>query len=449
MPLDAFALWCAIIGVLFITMALGGTLLARLPLSTSMLYLAVGFGLGPAGLGLLSADPFEQSKLFERLAEIAVLISLFVTGMKLSVPLRDARWHVPLRLAVVSMALTVALIAAGGVLALGMPLGAALLLGAILAPTDPVLASDVQVANPRDRDRLRFGLSGEAGLNDGTAFPFVMLGLGLLGLHELGAGGWRWIVVDVVWAVAGGVLIGSLLGYAVGSLVLYLRVHHREAVGLDELLALGLIALAYGVALLVHAYGFLAVLAAGLALRRIQGQPDDPTELHEALRAASRRTEGREIQPEEAVATDPAHATAFMMRAALGFNEQLERIGEITVVLMIGAMLSYVSVPSALVWFAPLLFGIIRPASVWAGLLGSRSTGVQRSLIAWFGIRGIGSIYYLMYAVNHGLPRALAEQLIGVTIGIVTISIVVHGVSVTPLMEWYGRRQAGRSGAAG
>ena len=439
-PPETFALWCAIIGVLLITMALSGTLLSRLPLSTSMLYLAVGVGLGPAGMGLLAADPFEQSQLFERMAEIAVLISLFVTGMKLSVPLRDPRWHVPLRLAVVSMILTVALIAVCGVLGLGLPLGAAVLLGAILAPTDPVLASDVQVTNAADRDRLRFGLSGEAGLNDGTAFPFVMLGLGLLGHHDLGLGGWRWIVVDVVWAIGGGFVVGGVLGYAVGSLVLYLRVHHREAIGLDELLALGLIALAYGVALSIHAYGFLAVLAAGLALRRIQEQPDDPVELHEALGTASREHERDAIQPEDVVATDPAHATAFMVRAALGFNQQLERIGEIAVVLILGAMLSSVAVPSSLMWFAPLLFAVIRPVCVWLGLLGSRSTGVQRGLIAWFGIRGIGSIYYLMYAVNHGLPRALAEQLVGITIIVVALSIVMHGVSVTPLMEWYGQR---------
>lgn len=445
---DAFALWCAIVGVLLITMALSGTLLSRLPLSTSMLFLAVGIGLGPGGLGLLAADPFEHSKLFERLAEIAVLISLFVTGMKLSVPLRDARWLVPVRLAIVSMTLTVAFIAMCGVLGLGLPLGAAVLLGAILAPTDPVLASDVQVANAADRDRLRFGLSGEAGLNDGTAFPFVMLGLGLLGLHELGPGGWRWIVVDVVWAIAGGVLVGGALGYAVGSLVLYLRVHHREAIGLDELLALGLIALAYGAALTIHAYGFLAVIAAGLALRRIQEQPGDPIELHKALGAVTREQQRDDITPEDVVAADPVHATAFMVRAALGFNEQLERIGEIAVVLMIGAMLSYVSVPSSVMWFAPLLFGVIRPACVWLGLLGSGPTRIQRGLIAWFGIRGIGSIYYLMHAVNHGLPRALAEQLVGITIAVVTISIVIHGVSVTPMMEWYGRRQGGRAGAA-
>ena len=152
-----------------------------------------------------------------------------------------------------------------------------MLLGAILAPTDPVLASDVQVANPGDHDRLRFGLTGEGGLNDGTAFPFVMLGLGWLGLHELGEGGWRWWTVDVLWAVAGGLGLGYLLGTLVGRLIIYLRVRHREALGSDEFISLGLIALTYGLALLSLTYGFLAVFAAGLALRRIDETPPAAT----------------------------------------------------------------------------------------------------------------------------------------------------------------------------
>ena len=146
----SFAVWCLIVGLVLLAMALAGSVLKRLPLSASMLYLAAGFGLGPIGLGLLEADPFGQSRLFERLAEIAVLISLFVAGLKLSVPLRSARWFLPLRLAIVSMLLTIVLITAAGMWALGLPLGAAVLLGAILAPTDPVLASDVQLTNPAD-----------------------------------------------------------------------------------------------------------------------------------------------------------------------------------------------------------------------------------------------------------------------------------------------------------
>src|SRR5512134_465775 len=268
-----FAIWALIIGVLLTAMMLAGTFLKRLPLSTAMLYLAAGYGLGPAGLGLLAPDPLKYSVLLERAAEVAVLISLFAVGLKLGLPLSDKGWRLPLRLASVSMTITVVLIAAIGTVGLGLSLGAAVLLGAILAPTDPVLASDVQLREANDRDRVRFSLTGEGGLNDGAAFPFVMLGLGLLGLHDLGTAGWRWLAVDVLWAISGGLLIGGVSGTLIGRLVVHLRTRHKEAIGLDEFLALGLIALTYGVAQLSHTYGFLAVFAAGLALQRVKEQP--------------------------------------------------------------------------------------------------------------------------------------------------------------------------------
>ncbi|HEX8672461.1 MAG TPA: cation:proton antiporter, partial [Longimicrobium sp.] len=264
------AIWFLVVGVLLVAMALSRSIVARLPLSTAMLYLAAGFALGPYGAGLLSLDVYEQSAMWERVTEIAILVSLFAAGLKLRTPLHDGRWILPVRLATLSMSITVGLVTVLGVFAMGLPVGAAVLLGAILAPTDPVLASDVQVTHAADRDRLRFGLTGEAGLNDGSAFPFVMLGLGLLGLHEMGDMGWRWFAVDLVWAVVSGLAVGAVLGTLVGRLVLHLRRVHREAVGLDDFLALGLIAFAYGTALLVHGYGFLAVFAAGLALRRIE-----------------------------------------------------------------------------------------------------------------------------------------------------------------------------------
>jgi sodium/hydrogen antiporter len=159
-------------------MTLIDSIVKRLPLTTTMLYLAVGVALGPLGLNVLAMDPFGASALLERLAEIAVIVSLFTAGLKLRVPLRDKRWRVPVLLAFASMTLTVGLIAIVGMLALDLPLGAALLLGGILAPTDPLLASDVQLEHAYDRDRLRFSITAEAGLNDGTAFPFVLLGQG-------------------------------------------------------------------------------------------------------------------------------------------------------------------------------------------------------------------------------------------------------------------------------
>jgi len=192
-----------IAGALMILMAPTSSALRRLPLSTGMLYLLVGLAIGPGAIGLFDLDPVRDAKLLEHLSEAVVLVSLFTVGLKLALPLSDPRWRLPLRLALGPMVVTVALIAPLG-WAIGLPIGAAVLLGAVLAPTDPVLASDVQVSDPEDRDRLRISLTGEGGLNDGTAFPFVMLGLGLLGLHELGEFGGRWVAVDVVWAAVAG-----------------------------------------------------------------------------------------------------------------------------------------------------------------------------------------------------------------------------------------------------
>jgi NhaP-type Na+/H+ or K+/H+ antiporter len=184
-----FAIAYLVAGLLLLGMAVIGPRLQRLPISTAMLYLGAGALLGPTAFGLIEVDVIGDAKLLEHVTEVVVIISLFTAGLKLRVSFRDPRWLLPLRLAVVSMVLTVALVAVVGVVGLGLSWGAAILLGGILAPTDPVLASDVQTAHPNDQDRLRFTLTGEAGLNDGTAFPVVMLGLGLLGLHEIGEAG--------------------------------------------------------------------------------------------------------------------------------------------------------------------------------------------------------------------------------------------------------------------
>ncbi len=431
-----FELWAVLGGVLLVFLALSGSVLSRLPLSTAMLYLMVGLVVSPVGFGWIAPDPREHKVLLERLTEIVVLISLFTAGLKLNPRLRDRRWLLPLRLALTSMVLTVLAVAAIGTVFLGLPLGAAVLLGAILAPTDPVLASDVQVHRPGDRDNLRFALTGEGGLNDGTAFPFVMLGLGLLGLHEVGTWGWRWLLVDVVWAVAAGLGVGALLGGAVGRLVLYLRREHKEAVGLDDFLALGLIALSYGVAVLVHGYGFLAVFAAGVALRQVEQSESSGPGMQQAV---ERATADPDSTAAEAAAVDPRQAPAFMAHAVLGFNQQVERIGELAIVITIGALLWAVQWDSAAWWFVPVLLLGIRPLATWLGLLGSHSSARQRWLVAWFGIRGIGSLYYLMYAINHGLPDALAAQLTALTLAAVVTSIFVHGISVTPLMTGYER----------
>lgn len=432
-------LWYVVVGLLLVAMAISDSMLRRLPLTTAMLYLAGGVLLGPVGLGLLVLGPVEHAELLERVAEIVVIISLFAAGLKLRAPLSERRWVVPVALAFGSMTLTVALITLVGTLLLGLPLGAAVLLGAVLAPTDPVLASDVQVGEPTDRDRLRFSLTAEAGLNDGTAFPFVMLGLGLLGLHEIGGWGWRWWAVDVVWAIGAGLSVGAVLGTLVGRLVIYLRREHREALGLDDFLALGLITLSYGVALGIHSYGFLAVFAAGLAVRRIERRHTGEAAPPAAVEAAAESEEAEED------ATDPDTAPAYMAQAVLGFSEQLERIGTVGVVLLVGAMLAVERIPLDVLWFAPLLFLVIRPLAVLPIMLRSGLTGFQRGLVSWFGIRGIGSIYYVSFAVARGVPESAARLLMGVVLGVVATSIIAHGLSVKPLIRRYVERHRAAS----
>jgi sodium/hydrogen antiporter len=247
--------------------------------------------------------------------------------------------------------------------------------------------------------------------------------------------------VDVVWAAAGGLGVGWLLGTLVGQFVLYLRRERREAVGLDDFLALGLVALAYGLALFAHTYGFLAVFAAGLALRRVERRASGEKPAEEVAATAH-------AGAAEEIATHPEQAPAYMAQAVLGFNEQLERIAELGVVLLLGGMLSRSHLTPDALWFAPLLFLVIRPVAVAAGLVGSATGRLQRALMSWFGVRGVGSIYYLMYAVTHGLPRELAGRLTALTFAVVAASVVAHGISVTPLMKLYERRGAARAGAA-
>jgi sodium/hydrogen antiporter len=451
------ASWSAVVGLLLLVMALSDSLLARLPLSTSMLYLAAGAAISPLWLGWTSASLATDTKVLERIAEVVVLLSLFGSGLKMSLGLSDGRWLLPVRLAFASMLATVALIAVVGVVGLGLSLGAAIVLGGILAPTDPVLASDVQLANPADRDRLRFALTGEAGLNDGTAFPFVVLGLGLLGLHDLGPSLWRWFAVDVAWGVGAGIAIGAVLGTLVGRLVLYLRRTHKEAVGLDNFLALGLIGLTYGAASLAAGYGFLAVFAAGVALRRLEQRASAAatgagSSKPQAATAAARRQRSAEVaarahaDPDVShaahAATDAKHAPAFMAHAMLSFNEQIERIGEVAAVVAIGMLLWAVAWRDVSWLFVALLLVVIRPLSVAIGLVGSRTSASQRGLIGWFGIRGVGSLYYLAYAMSHGLARDTASQMAALVLPVVVVSIVAHGISVTPLMSFYERRKA-------
>ncbi len=423
-----FASWCLFLGGLLILMGLSRSLLHALPLSSAALYMAIGYVAGPEQLGLMTlslARPVN-AHFIEMLSEVAVLVSLFAVGLRLQLRLSGGTWLVPVLLATVAMVVTIAVMTAAG-LWLGLSLGAAVLTAAILAPTDPVLASDVQVRHEKDRDELRFGLTAEGGLNDGAAFPFVMLGLGLLGAHPLGPWGVRWVAVDVLWAVVGGLGLGWLCGAGFTRLVVFLRHSKRQAIGMESFLALGLIGVTYGVALHASVYGFLAVFVAGLGMRDVERQ------------AAAEVPRSAQSVASESVVPDnsPAGAAAKVTTLAMVFVRDLENFVELAAMLIIGSLLSTGMLTGGNLLLAGALIFVARPLAVFVTTRWSRWSPAQRKLGAWFGIRGVGSLYYLAYAINQHAPGPGVKAMSDVVLLTIAVSVVLHGSSATPLMTWY------------
>jgi NhaP-type Na+/H+ or K+/H+ antiporter len=391
-------------------------LLAERPLSMPIVYVAVGLAVFLLPIGVDPPDPLRQGVATERLAEITVIVALMGAGLKLERPLGWMRWITTWRLLAVTMPLTIAGAALLGWWWVGLTPAAALLLGAALAPTDPVLASDVQVAPPGeepDEDEVRFSLTSEAGLNDGLAFPFVNAALAMAASGGVAwVGGW--LALDAGYRVAVALLAGLVVGRVLGRLVFGLG-SGRLAEASDGFVALAVTLLAYGVTELLRGYGFVAVFVAAVALRRYERHH----EYHRTLHA---------------------------------FAEEIERL--LTVALLVlfggalaGGLLEGLTWGGAAVGLA-LLF-VVRPLAGWAGLTGGGVPAQDRAAIAWFGIRGIGSFFYLAHALNEArFPGA--ERLWAIVGFTVLASVALHGVTASGVMRRLDRdRGRGRPGADG
>ncbi|MGY2316762.1 cation:proton antiporter [Pseudomonas sp. SDO5522_S412] len=441
-----FILWMAILGAVLLTLALTSSYLRWMPVTTSAVCLLLGVGIGPLGMDLLHLDIKASASWMEHLTEVAVLFSLFVSGLKLRLPLKHRTWRIAFGMAGPVMLLTIL----GTCLVLhwllGLSWGVSLLVGAILAPTDPVLAGLVQVNNAQDYDALRFGLSGEAGLNDGTAFPFVIFAL-IFMQHGGFDGDWLggWVLKNLLWAVPAGLLVGYWMGRGIGRVTLKMRITNADStLSPNDYLTLALIALAYVVAEAIGGYGFLSVFAAGLGLRQAEfkstGNSQTPAE-HLAQPVVGHM----EVEPEHALHGDVGQlqdtqiAAGVMMGDMLAFGGLVERSMEVFLVTLLGVVLvSHWDWRALAVGAA--LFCVIRPLSVLSIPWGSLLNRHQRGLVGWFGIRGIGSIYYLFYAINHGLVGTSSAVAVNLTLSVIALSIVVHGLSTQPMLAWYERR---------
>ena len=311
------------------------------------------------------------------------------------------------------MPLTIVALAVLAHLLLGFGWATAVLLAAALAPTDPVLASDVQVGPPLSgqEDETRFALTSEAGLNDGLAFPFVLLAVALASTSPGEGWFWSWFGYAVLWKIGAGVALGAGLGWALGRLVFHIPNRARLSRTGDGFVALGITCFTYGITEAAGGYGFLAVFVAALALRAAERNSDYHEKLHD-------------------------------------FAEQLERLLMMALLVIFGGALTKGGLLSALSWegalFALLAIFVVRPVSGMIGLAGADSPADERGVIAFYGIRGLGSAYYAAY----GLQKAEFEspEVVWSTLAfVVLISVLLHGATVTPVMRYLDRRR-GRVG---
>ena len=406
---------------------LGGVLLAmcllelhvtRLPLSPATVYLAVGWIAGAMVQDQVKVPPTapQRADMLVVITETALLISLFAVGLRLRTALTRTTWRVALLLASNSMlALIVLATFVGAWLLPTLGWAGALLLAAILAPTDPVLASEVRIQAGDDRDAVRGSLTAEGGLNDATALPVVMLALGLLGVGELGRHGERWAWHDLAWPIAGGALLGWGLGRIL-SRVVHALLRRGHGLGWDELLYLGVITTAYGLSRLTDTSSFLFVFAVALGLFR--QAPAARASLAHAV-----------VQPDE------------LADRLLAFGHRCERLVEVAMVLALGFAMPWVAWRWQLVAYAALLLVLIRPLSVYLTVPARELPRAQRRIVAWFGIRGVGSLFYLALVIDSGIAPALSEQLVDAVLPAIALSVLVHGVSATPLMALYRKRR--------
>jgi len=417
--------------LVFISIAIfGAIILPRVlsdePLSFPLIFVGAGFILFSLPYGVPPPDPVGESELTARLTELVVIIALMGAGLKLDRPFDLAAWTPAWRLLGITMPLTIAATAILGMTMLGILLPTAILLGAVVSPTDPVLASDVQSKSPDaaiDEDvdpeeqegEIRFSLTAEAGLNDGLAFPFTYLAIALAGANATLENGLTpgvadalltWAAFDVLYRIA----MGIAIGYVVGKLVAYLVFGEPSTTDLARVMegaeALAATLLSYGVTELVHGYGFIAVFVTALVLRHHEWQHNYYETLHD-------------------------------------FAVMVERLLMAAVLVLFGGALAG-ELLAPLTWemvvVGLVILFVVRPVAGLVGLIGGRGTWRERAVVATFGIRGIGSFFYLAYALNEASFAEFelliqANRLWALVGFIALVSTVVHGIAATPVME--------------
>lgn len=407
--METYEIWMLIVGIACFGAAWLPHLLHGKPISFPVVYVGFGAVVFTLPLGLNLPDPFEYPVETERLTELVVILALMGVGLKLDRPVGWRQWMSTWRLLGITMVLSIAAFAFTGWALIGLSPVAAILLGAVLAPTDPVLAADVQAGPPMegDDDEIRFALTSESGLNDGLAFPFSNLAIAVAAAYA-GKSNWfsQWLWYDVLYKVAAGVILGMVIGYFLAWLVFRVRLARTRLAQTGEgLAAIAITLTSYAATELVNGYGFLAVFIAALMIRHYEKEH----EYHKTL-----------------------HAVA----------DNVERLLMVVVLVVFGGVLAN-GLLAPLTWPAVLaslaFIFLVRPLTGLLGLAGMDVPLRHRTAIAFFGIRGVGSFYYLAYVLNR-IDLAEGRLLWAIVGFVVLVSIVVHGITAVPLLKLAEKR---------
>jgi len=383
--------------------------LRKLPLSLPIVCIALGAAIFSIPQVTLRPLPTLYPEVTERFTEFVLIIALMGAGLKIDRVFNWRQWAVTWRLLAITMPLGIAAITLLVAWGMGLSWPIALLLAASLAPTDPVLASDVQVGPPKsgEEDEVRFGLTSEAGLNDGFAFPFVHLAI-VLATVAAADGSWlaQWFGYRVLWEIGAGVGAGWAIGRLFGWLTFHVPAETRLAKTGDGLIALAATFVSYGLCEMIHGYGFLAVFVAALSFRH-------------------------------------AHRDHKFQRDMHDVTEQIERIAMMVLLLLLGGALVS-GILSTVTWIdatlAVAILLVVRPVTGLVGLAGFEADRGEKLTLAFFGIRGAGTIYYLSYGMNR-LDLVDADRLWGLAALVILLSILLHGLTVTPVMRSLDRQQ--------
>lgn len=379
-------------------------LASRWRVSPALLALGLGLTLGRPGLALIQPQLSEDGGQVESLCEIVLLTSLFCVSLRLQAPFQWNRWRAPLRLSTLSLLSAWALAAAAAKALFDVSLLQALLIASVLAPTDAVLAADAAGGMTEGSDAESPAanvLAAEGAFSSGLAVPAVVVVLGLMGLESKDSSSVGWLGLLALWSAAGAVAAGAAIGAGMSRWIALLD-FDRQTDFLEILVVFTTGALAYGAAEAIHTNGFLAVIAAGLALS------------HGGHWRSKRRK--RALAPR-----------------VLKVAARIERAAALGAVVLVGALSPEMDFRFRVLAFAAILLALVRPIAVRLGLGAAGFTTAYRKQLEWVGVRGAASLYCLAFAMNHGLGDRFGRELAGITLLVVAGSILAHGLTASPV----------------